>query len=79
MHSARPSIVSRDKHQTMLDEMHSALSSLGDQVRTPYPSDGDKLLPAGVKPEKPGAQAARKHIEALHGAFKSTRASKGKK
>jgi len=74
----RPSIIKRDKHQTMLDEMHSALSSLGDAVRTPYPNDGDKLLPSSVHPAMPGAEAARKHIETLHKAFKSVKSGKEK-
>jgi hypothetical protein len=75
----RPSIIARDKHQQMLDEMHSALSSLGDAVRTPFPHDGDKLLPASVHPDMPGADAAKKHIETLHAAFKSVKGGKGKK
>jgi hypothetical protein len=76
--AVRPSIIKRDKHQQMLDEMHSALSSLGDLVRTPFPHEGDKLLPTAVHPAMPGADQAKKHIETLHKAFKSVKGGKEK-
>jgi hypothetical protein len=71
----RPSIVGhaieRDKHEKMLDDMHSALHSLGSQIREPFMEEGSKnLLPGSVKPENPKGKAARAHIEKLHGAFK---------
>ena len=60
-----------DKHQTMLDTMHSALSSLRDKIQTPFARTGDKLLPPGVKESpSPVSKAARSHIERLHKAFK---------
>lgn len=64
-------MVHRDKHEQMLDDMHGALSSLGDKIRKPFQPSGEKLLPADLQnAEKPEAKAARKHIEKLHGAFK---------
>jgi hypothetical protein len=60
-----------DKHEGMLNEMHSALHSLGDKIRKPFGRDGDKLLPRRLRPsEAPEAKAARKHIEHLHRAMR---------
>ncbi len=74
----RASIISRTKHEQMLDEMHSALHALGDLVRKPYPREGDKLLPSSMSPDMPGAESARKHIEMLHSVFKAAKSAKEK-
>jgi len=77
----RPSIISgpmrRSKNEGMLDQMHSALHSLGSQMREQEQSEGDKLLPSTVKPKaNPTRKAALKHIETLHKAFKSVKGGK---
>lgn len=69
-----PGIVDQDEHERKLSEMHDALYSLGDKIRKPYPGRGEKLLPKDLQShEKPEARTARKHIDALHKAFKSER------
>ncbi len=71
---ADTSAIRQSKHDQMLDEMHSALSSLGSKIRAPFPSQGEKLLPPGLQPaETPEGKAAKAHIENLHGAFKALR------
>ena len=61
----------RDKHESKLDEMHSALYALGDKIRKPFMRDGEKLLPKGLRStETPEAKAARSHIDNLHAAMK---------
>jgi hypothetical protein len=70
----RISIVERDKHRKMLDEMHSALSTLGSHLEgSGVKLEGDHLLPGDVLPEDPKSRAAREHIERLHMAFKSAK------
>ena len=65
-----PSVPKQDKHESMVSNMHSALYSLSDKMRKPYPNDGDKLLPSNLKTkEKPESKAARKHVEKLHKAM----------
>lgn len=74
-----PSTPKRSPHEEKLDEMHDALYRLGSQSRTEsdYGGNGAKLLPEGLAPkEKPGARAARKHIDRLHKAFKSLKKGK---
>lgn len=60
-----------DKHEQMAGDMHSALYTLQDKARKPFPRGGQNLLPSNLK-EKPsqGHHAAKKHIERLHKAFK---------
>jgi hypothetical protein len=59
-----------DKHERKLREMHGALYSLSDKIRKPFPSDGEKLLPAGLRTsESPESKAARDHIDRLHKAM----------
>lgn len=66
----------QSKHEKMLSEMHDALYTLGNKVRKPMPSSGEKLLPADLKQqEAPEVSAAKAHVEKLHGHF--TAASKG--
>ena len=63
-----------DKHEKMLDEMHSALHTLGSKIRKPFQSRGDKLLPKALAPaEDPEAALARAHIEDLHKTMKAKR------
>lgn len=58
-------------HEKKLSEMHSALYSLGDKIRKPHQSDGEKLLPKDLRSREPKeAKQARKHINALHKAMK---------
>lgn len=60
----------QDKHEKMLSDMHSALYALGDKIRKPYRSDGEKLLPMALQEsESPEAKLARNHIECLHRAM----------
>jgi len=66
-----PTMPKQDKHEKMLSEMHSALYSLGNKIRKPYESDGDKLLPSDLRVgESPEAKAARAHIQTLHKSMK---------
>lgn len=61
-----------DKHDQMCSDMTSAIYALQDKIRKPMPRGGEKLLPEDLREhEKPEAQAARKHIERLHRAFKA--------
>jgi hypothetical protein len=58
----------------MLSEMHDALYTLGNKMRKPFQSTGDKLLPKGLAPaEAPEAAMARLHVETLHKAMKGKR------
>lgn len=66
-----PAMVERDAHESKLDEMHSALYTLGDKIRKPYPRGGDKLLPKKLRNQEPeGSKDARAHIDSLHKAMK---------
>jgi len=72
------SMPEQSKHEKMLSEMHSALYALGNKVRKPMPSEGEKLLPAELQQaEAPEVASAKAHVETLHGHFKA--AQKGGK
>lgn len=60
-----------DKHEQMCADMNSAIYTLSDKIRKPYPREGEKLLPKKLRTsEAPGSKEARKHIERLHRAFR---------
>ncbi len=62
-----PGMYKEDKHESKLNEMHSALHALGDKIRKPFARSGEKLLPKNLREhEAPEAAEARKHIDHLH-------------
>lgn len=62
----------------MLSEMHDALYTLGNKIRKPSPSRGNKLLPKELQEKEPeGADVARSTIEQLHKAMSTSTKSKG--